>query len=141
MYVLLRGIDMSWEVKISGNMTLLIIEGKRIVARVDMLSQNTLKSGDDGNRLCRAMNDLTLISDAVNSTEIVLTYENGLSPLPWKAIWSEKRYVIKDAEGRVICSRSISANTRAKAETDFQAISIAIDSINSHAFGAVKGTR
>ena len=131
---------MSWEVKIPGNMTLVIIEGKRIVARVDMLSQNTLKAGDDGNRLCRTMNDLTAISNAVNSTEIVLPYENGLSPLPWRATWSENRYVIKDGKGRVICSRSISVNTHAKAEADFQAIAVAIDSINSSVRGAEKAT-
>ena len=130
---------MSWEVKISGNMTLVIIEDKRIVARVDMLSQNTLKAGDNGNRLCRTMNDLTAISDAVNNTEIVLPYEIGCSPLPWRATLSEKRYVIKDAKERVICSRSISANTRAKAEADFQAISIAIDSISSF-YEPEKGT-
>ncbi len=122
---------MSWEVKISGNMTLVIIKGKRIVARVDMLSQNTLKAGDNGDRPCITINDLTAISNAFNSTEIVMRYENGFSPLPWQATWSEKRFVIKDVTGRVICSRSISANTRAQAETDFQAIAVAIDRINS----------
>ncbi len=131
---------MSWEVKISGNMTLVIIEGKRIVARVDMLSQNTLKAGDDGNRLCKTMNDLTAISDAVNNTEIILPYEIGLSPLPWRSTWSENRYVIKDAKGRVICSRIISENNRARAKADFQTISIAINSINGSVYGAKKRT-
>ena len=129
---------MNWEVKISGNMTLVITDGSRIVARVDMLSQNTLKAGDNGERLCRTISDLTAISDAVNRVEVIVPCEKELSPLPWRASWSEKRYVITDAMGRLICSRSISAKTRAKAELDFQAISTAIDNINSIVFDTKK---
>jgi len=59
---------MNWVAKITGNMTLVIKEGKRIVTRVDMLSQNTLKAGDYGDRLCRVINDLSAIANCVNGT-------------------------------------------------------------------------
>jgi hypothetical protein len=124
---------MDWVAMATGNMTLAITEGKRIVARVDMLSQNTLKAGDDGERLCRAINDLTAIANCVNSTATILPYEDcGLSPLPWQIKWSEKRFAVYDSTGRTICSRSVSATNRNRVMADFDAITVAIEYINDY---------
>lgn len=122
---------MDWVAKTTGNMTLAITEGKRIVARVDMLSQNTLKAGDGGERLCRAINDLTAIANCVNAAATILPYEDcGLSSLPWQIKRTEKRSAVYDSTGKIICSRSVSATNRNQVMADFDAITVALEYIN-----------
>lgn len=118
-----------WTVKPTGNMTLAILDGKRIVARVDMLSQNTLKAGDNGERLCRAINDLSAIANAVNGKRINLPHESGISPLPWSIRKSENRYTICDITGRTICSRNIVTTEHKQIVADFDVIEAVIQSI------------
>ncbi|MEI6514043.1 MAG: hypothetical protein WCO51_12345 [bacterium] len=129
----IREAIMDWVAKATGDMTLAIAEGKRIVVRVDMLSQNTLKAGDRGERLCRTMNDLTVIANCVNGKATVLPHEDcGLSPLPWQIKRSEKRFAVYDSTGRTICSRSISATNRNRAMADFNALIVAVAYINTN---------
>ena len=122
-------LQIGWAVMVTGNMTLAIVDGKRIVARVDMLSQNTLKAGTDGERLCRAMNDLTAIANAINGIKATLPYESGLSPLPWSISQSERRFAIYDNTGRTLCSRNIAVKNKNQIVADFAAIEAVIQSI------------
>lgn len=54
----------SWVARPSGNMTLEVFdeETKKQIVKIDMLKANTMKAGSDGDILCKALNDLSIIT-------------------------------------------------------------------------------
>jgi hypothetical protein len=117
---------MKWVAKPTGNMTLGIIEGKRIIVRVDMLSQNTMVAGDEGEKLCRSLNDLSAIAACANGEVIELPYDSGLSALPWTISKSLKSYSIRDRYGHSVCSQRLTGENISQVEKDFNIIEKAI---------------
>ena len=94
---------MNWAARSCGNMTLGVFDedGFQIV-KIDMLKQKTMKAETDGELLCRALNDLTLIAafPKLQRNEMKLAEvlgnlphaESGVSPFPWRVEYtSEKR--------------------------------------------------
>ena len=121
---------MAWVVKITGDMTLAITEGKRIVVRVNMLGQKTMEAGNNGERLCRAINDLSAIADFFNETEIKLPHpECGLSPLPWHIKQAKNSFSVCDSLSKTICFQTI-ASTNSIQVKYFDEIKTVIRNIN-----------
>jgi hypothetical protein len=86
----------------TGNMTLSVVaEGGLRILTVDMLAQDTMKHDTNGDRLARALNDLTLI--AVPSTPLPHP-DAGISPTPWSATVdaNRRRIAVRGAGGRLI---------------------------------------
>jgi len=92
-------------------MTLSVVSstGEQIL-KVDMLSQGTMKAGLSGDRLARAMNDLTL---AAGLPQLLrgggvpeLPHPDAAhSPLPWQVVENGRRISVRDADGRRIANR------------------------------------
>ena len=79
-----------WHARPSGNMTLSVVSstGEQIL-RVGMLSQGTMRAGLSGNRLARALNDLSLAAGMPEllsgaSPPGLPRPDAGHSPLPWE---------------------------------------------------------
>ncbi len=129
---------MMWNVKITGDMTLSIIDENDLqILKVDMLSSNTMKAGTDGEILCRTINDLTVISNfsrgEYSFDDEALPYSGeGISPLPWVVNYDEKKATItvKSAK-KVIANRkfppSIAEDTIREI---YECLKKGIDSIN-----------
>ena len=115
-----------WEARATGDMTLSVCSfpvGKEKILTVDMLSQNTMRAGDSGERLARAYNDLWLLSrcpslaSGVDTPEKVLSTlphkDIGISPIPWtrQTIQQKRSIVVKSAERRRICGRIFPKST------------------------------
>lgn len=61
--LLLNRAETHWRVAATGNMTLCVVmSADTRVLRVDMLKQDTMHVGLDGDRLARAYNDLALVA-------------------------------------------------------------------------------
>lgn len=87
------------------------------IVKIDMLKQNTMKAETDGESLCRALNDLTLIAafpkllrSELTLIEIIkdLPYiEIETSPFPWRIEYiSEKRKLrILDSNNKLVAFR------------------------------------
>ena len=104
---------MPWTAKITGDMTLSILDENGFkVLGVDMLRMNTMQAGDGGARLARTLNDLTLLAQAADAAyldEVAIWDDSaGLSPTPWSVVVQDrKRQVqVRDASGRRIAERS-----------------------------------
>ena len=100
-----------WHAGPSGEMTLSVVSstGEQVL-RVDMLSQGTMKAGLSGDRLARALNDLSLVAglpELLSGRGIpeLPHPEVGHSPLPWEVVGSGRRISVRDADGRLIASR------------------------------------
>ena len=101
-----------WHFRPTGDITLAVISStdERILS-VDMLSYQTMKAGDHGERLAKTCNNLSFLAGIPESlrTQEVSTAglphpEAGLSPLPWtvSASIGKRRVSIKDRDGRRI---------------------------------------
>ena len=93
-------------------MTLSILDEREFkVLGVDMLRMDTMQAGDGGERLARALKDLTLLAqavDAANVDKLVLWDASaGLSPRPWSVVVQDKKrqVQVRDASGRRIADR------------------------------------
>lgn len=103
--------DERWSAGPSGDMTLSVVSstGEQVL-RVDMLSQGTMKAGLSGDRLARALNDLSLVAalpELLRGGGVPELPHPGAahSPLPWRVVESGRRISVKDADGRRIASR------------------------------------
>ena len=103
--------DERWHAAPTGHMTLSVVSsaGEQIL-KVDMLSQGTMKAGLRGDRLARALNDLTLVAalpDVLRGGKLpALPHpEAGHSLLPWQVETTGERLALRDADGRRIASR------------------------------------
>lgn len=95
---------MSWTAKITGNMTLSILDDRGFkVLGVDMLQMNTMQAGDGGETLVRTFNDLRLLAQAAGSEDpshwTLTDPSAGLSPRPWEIDFQEskRRVRVRDA--------------------------------------------
>lgn len=88
---------MKWIAKATGDMTLSILDQEdKQVLKVDRLRENTLKAGNNGDILCRIMNDLQVIANFQFEKyeiddETLLYPDKGLSPFPWSLLYDEKK--------------------------------------------------
>lgn len=137
---------MPWEAKITGDMTLSILDEHGVkVLGVDLLKANTMRAGDGGDLLVQTLNDLTLLAqaaDAAGGEGLQLRDPSaGLSPTPWSVVVQEpKRQVqVRDARGRRIADRGFpkSQNAAAFAELVRQ-ITAAVGRVNDR-FRAERG--
>lgn len=111
---------MNWNAKSCGDMTLGVFdeEGFQIV-KIDMLKQKTMKAETNGEMLCRALNDLTLIASfpSLLRNEIALVEilnnkphpESGVSPFPWRVEYSQEKRIL----------RIIASNNKLVADRDY----------------------
>jgi hypothetical protein len=131
---------MEWKAKPTGNMTLALCDGKRVILSIDMLTQNILPPGDNGHKLCVALNDLSLIANAVSTAdgEIFIKQlpyaEDGFSPTPWTAGIDSHKLFVRDSNGRLICSKAITHTNSAQLRADFDLLLIALLKINAITF-------
>ena len=104
-----------WYAKPTGDMTLSVVDdtGKQIL-KVDMLVQSTMKAGFGGDKLARAMNDLTvlatiptLILDPTYSIDMPFK-DVGHSDIPWSLVFTDKKIGVKDAKGKKIAGKVFS---------------------------------
>ena len=100
-----------WHAAATGNMTLSIVSstGEQIL-KVDMLAQGTMKAGVHGDRLARALNDLSLIAalpEFLRGGPLpeLPHPDAGHSPLPWQVARTRRRIAVHDADGRRIAVR------------------------------------
>lgn len=120
-------------------MTLAVCEGSRIVLRIDMLKHNTLKAGDDGKRLCSALNDLFLIaelsSDNADIPSVIsrLPYgEEGNSPFPWEVSFDNKKLMIRSTTGSLICDKPVAKRNHAQIKADYYVLVDTVHKINQY---------
>lgn len=97
-----------WYAKPTGDMTLSVIDenGFQIV-KVDMLAQNTMAAGLEGDKLAQTLNDLSVIASFANDCNLIdieLPYEDiSVSDVPWTASYDEtkRKLVIKSKNGKI----------------------------------------
>ncbi len=129
---------MPWTAKITGDMTLSILDENGFkVLGVDMLQMNTLRAGDGGELLARTLNDLALLAQAADVTDAhspeLWDASAGLSPTPWCVdVWEKSRRIwVRDARGRTIAERAFpQSTTDAERARIVQRIGAAVERIN-----------
>jgi hypothetical protein len=132
--------NMKLRTAITGDMTLSVLDetGFKVLG-VDMLRGNAMQAGADGERLARALNDLTLLSDAatvdaMRSVELPHP-EVGVSDRPWRLEEDRHRNLrirLKSATGQIIAERTFPASTQLDASIAYTcAVKRAVVRINS----------
>ena len=110
---------MRWSAKPTGDMTLSVVDEKGFqILKIDMLSYDTMKAGTNGDRLVRALNNLTILAGFGDASYFVemddLPFpDETISVLPWKIDYSKKkrRIVVFDGNHRKIAERTYPKKT------------------------------
>ena len=123
---------MSWTAKITGDMTLSVLDDSGFkVLGVDMLRMNTMQAGDGGESLARTLNDLRLLAQAAsaeNSGHWALADPSaGLSPRAWETDFqqSTRRLFPESVRGTARCrpkTRPAEQSDRRVIESDHRRI-------------------
>ena len=130
---------MKWTAKPMGDMTLSIVDEKdRQILKIDMLSYQTMKAGENGDLPARAMNDLTVIANFADGVYEIpprnsTCADGGCSRLPWKVDyrWDKRRVVIWNGDRKKICEKTYPASFPVtEIEEDVELLKRGVGSIN-----------
>lgn len=131
-----------WRVLPTGDMTLCVLDAAGIrILRIDMLSHGTMRAGDDGERLARAYNNLSLVAALPNVLRtgvcelsaylpLIPHPEAGVSPMPWMILSGSANARLVDATERVIARISWKGKPSRSLFHSLRAIELALSKLH-----------